>query len=92
MINVRTIHEKMMRDDPEYRAEYEALEPEFAIMRAMIRARAEAGMTQKDVAAVLGISQSAVAQIEAGRNISIKKLQSYAKAVKHEVKIDLVPA
>jgi DNA-binding XRE family transcriptional regulator len=92
MIDARTVHDEMMRDDPEYRAEYEALEPEFAITRAMIRARSEAGMTQCDVAAALGVSQSAVAQIEAGRNVSLKSLHRYAKAVKHEVRIDLVPA
>jgi DNA-binding XRE family transcriptional regulator len=92
MIDTRTVHEEMMRDDPEYRREYEALEPEFSIASALIKARSAAGMTQKDVAAVLGVSQSAVAQIESGRNVSMKSLHRYAKAVKHSVKIDLLPA
>ena len=35
--------------DPEVRAEYEALEPEFSIMQAMIDARKSSGMTQKQL-------------------------------------------
>ena len=35
--------------DPEFRAEYEALEPEFAIIQAMIDARKNTGVTQKEL-------------------------------------------
>ena len=35
--------------DPEIRAEYDALEPEFSIMQAMIDARKSSGMTQKQL-------------------------------------------
>ena len=34
--------------DPEIRAEYDALEPEFQIIQAMIDARKLKGITQKD--------------------------------------------
>ena len=47
-------HEEKMRDNPEYKAAYDALEQEFAIANALIQARSEAGMTQKDVAENLG--------------------------------------
>ena len=53
-------HEEKMRDNPEYKAAYDALEQEFAIANALIQARSEAGMTQKDVAEKLGVSQPAV--------------------------------
>jgi len=33
--------------NPEVRAEYDALEPEFSIIQAMIDARNNAGLTQK---------------------------------------------
>ena len=33
--------------DPEFRKEYEALEPEYTIMQAMIDARTSKGLTQK---------------------------------------------
>ena len=35
--------------DEEFRKEYEALEPEFTIMQAMIDARNAEGMTQKEL-------------------------------------------
>ena len=42
--------------DPEIKAEYDALEPEFAIIRAMIDARERQGITQKELAARTGIA------------------------------------
>ena len=44
--------------DPEVRAEYEALEPEFSIMQAMIDARKSSGMTQKQLSEKTGIAQA----------------------------------
>ena len=44
--------------DPELKAEYDALEPEFAIIRAMIDARERQGITQKELAARTGIAQA----------------------------------
>ena len=35
--------------DPEFKKEYDALEPEFAIIQAMIDARKESGLTQKEL-------------------------------------------
>lgn len=36
--------------NPEFKKEYEALEPEFAIIQAMIDARKNTGLTQKQLA------------------------------------------
>lgn len=83
-------HDAWMRDDPEYREAYEALEPEFAVAEALVKARSEAGMTQADVAALLGVKQPAVARIEAGKNVSLKTLEKYAKVLGRRIKIDLV--
>ena len=41
--------------DEEFRKEYEALEPEFTIMQAMIDARNAEGMTQKELSERSGI-------------------------------------
>jgi DNA-binding XRE family transcriptional regulator len=79
-----------MMQNADVAAEYEALKPEFALVDEMMRARAEAGLTQADVAKLMGTKQSAVSQIESGGNISLKRLQAYAKAVGREVRISLV--
>ena len=85
-------HEAWMAADPDYRREHEALEPEFAVAEALIRARTEAGMTQADVAVALGVKQPAVARIEAGKNVSLKTLERYARALGRKVAITLIPA
>ena len=84
-------HEQQMRDNPEYKAAYDALEQEFAIANALIQARSEAGMTQKDVAEKLGVSQPAVARMESGKNISIKAIARYAKAVGRPINMSILP-
>ena len=84
-------YHEQMRDNPEYKAAYDALEQEFAIANALIQARSEAGMTQKDVAEKLGVSQPAVARMESGKNISIKAIARYAKAVGRPINLSILP-
>ena len=78
--------------DPELKAEYDALEPEFTVMQAMIDARKERGMTQKDLAKATGISQADISRLERGTgNPSIKTLQRVAQALQMVLKIEFVP-
>lgn len=91
-IPVNKLHKKWMKD-PAYQAAYEALEPEFALARELIEARSKAGLTQAEVAARMGTTQSVVARIESGRNPpNLKTLGKYAEAVGRRVKLKLVPA
>ena len=91
-IPIDTLHEKWMEDE-EYRAAYEALEPEFALAEELIAARGRAGLTQADVAARMGTTQSVVARIESGRNPpTLKTLEKYARAVGMRVSVKLLPS
>ena len=92
MIEAKKIHERKMKEDPEYAREYEALEDEFAFIKKMILARKRAGMSQADVARSMGISQPRVAKIESGSNISLDILRRYARATGSELVIDLAPS
>ena len=49
---------KEQLQDPEFPKEYEALQPEHAIMQAIIDARKLSGLTQKELSARTGIAQS----------------------------------
>jgi predicted transcriptional regulator len=76
--------------DAKVRAEYDALAEEFAIAEALIRARAEADMTQEQVAAKMKTSQSYVAKLESGKvSPTMQALQRYAKATGTKLKITL---
>ena len=77
--------------DPEFKKEYDALEPEFEIKRAMIDARKSKGMTQKELASLSGITQGDISKLENGSaNPSIKTLQRLAKAMGKKLKIEFV--
>lgn len=67
--------------DPEFRAEYDALEPEFALAFALIEARSRAGMTQAQVAEAMGTTQAVIARLEGGRvKPSTRTLERFANA------------
>ena len=71
-----------MLQNPEFKAEYDALASEFDMARELVAARNKAGLTQSDVAQRMGTTQSAVAWMEGGIRLpSIRTVQRYAKAV-----------
>ena len=66
--------------DPDYRAAWEETCQEMEPVRALYAARATAGLTQAQVATVMGTTQAYVARIEHGRNISMKTFYKYLDA------------
>lgn len=67
--------------DPEFVREYEALEEEFALAAAFIKARADADLTQEQIAERMGTTQSAIARLEGGKSRpSTTTLAKFAKA------------
>jgi ribosome-binding protein aMBF1 (putative translation factor) len=74
--------------NPEFRAAYDALEEEFALAEALIRARGEADMTQEEVASAMGTTQAAVARLESGRRLpSTRTLKRFAEATGTRLRI-----
>ena len=76
------------------RATYDELEDEFSFLRRQIlAARASAGLTQAQVAARIGTTQSAAARLESGahkHSPSIATLQRYARALGFRLDVRLV--
>lgn len=91
MTDMRDLHAKWMQD-PEYRREYEALDEEFALMKALIDARAQAGLTQEQLAERMETSQSVIARLESGRTMpSGRTLARYAKATGTRLRVSFEP-
>ena len=68
--------------DPEFRAEHEATRVELELTRALIVARVESHMTQKELAERTGIRQSNISRIENGTcSPTIATLQTLAKGL-----------
>ena len=80
---------KRMLKNPKVKAEYDALEEEFALINELLSARSRAKLTQAEVARRMGTSQSAVARMESGRAPSLSSLRKYAHAVGRKVEIRL---
>lgn len=72
---------------------YESLDLEYALASQMLKARAEAGLTQDAVAERMGTTKSAISRLEAaGRHTpSLATLKKYAAAVGCELQVKLVP-
>lgn len=71
-----------LMSDPDVRKEYDALEPEFQLVRELIRARREAGLTQKELAEKTGIQQANLSRIENGNgNPSVMTLNRIAQGL-----------
>jgi ribosome-binding protein aMBF1 (putative translation factor) len=76
------------RKDPEFVEAYQALQEEFALASAMIKARGEADMTQEQVAKAMGTTQAVVARLESGKVLpSTRTLERFAKATRTRLRI-----
>ena len=88
MKSVEAWKRKQMKD-PAFKAAYDALEEEYALIRELLDARTRAKLTQAQVARRMGTSQSAVARMESGRAPSMASLRKYAKATGSKIEIKL---
>jgi ribosome-binding protein aMBF1 (putative translation factor) len=80
------------RKDPEFVAAYDALGDEFAVASALIRARANAEMTQEQVAHAMGTTQAVIARLESGKTMpSTRTLERFAKATHTRLRISFEP-
>ena len=90
MTNYEKYFAEQMQNE-EFRKEYEALEPEFAIIQAIIDARQETGLTQRELSERTGIAQSDISKPENGNaNPSIRTLKRLAEAMGKQLKISFV--
>ncbi len=91
MTKVDDLHKKWMKRK-EYREAYEELAPEFTVARAVIKARATAGLTQEQLAKRMETTQSVIARLEGGRTRpSTHTLERLATATGTRLKISFEP-
>lgn len=81
MRNFRELEKELIKD-PEYKREYDKLELEFKLVDAIIRQRHEKGVTQKELAKLMGTKQTAISRFESGTyNPSLKFLKKLTEAL-----------
>lgn len=79
-------------ENPDVKAEYDALQPEYDIIQAMIDARIKEGLTQKELSERTGITQADISRIENGtRNPSLEMVKRLANGLGMRLKIEFIP-
>lgn len=85
-----TLNEQLK--DPEFLAEWEALEPERQIVRAIIEGRAANDFTQEKLSEVTGITQADISRLENGTaNPSLRTLKRLATGMGMTLKLEFIP-
>ena len=83
--------EEQLQDD-EFRKEWEDIQPEMDVIRAMVDARISQNLTQKELAERTGINQADISKLENGtRNPSLKLLKRLADGMGMTLKLEFVP-
>ena len=78
--------------DPEFKKEWDDIQPEMDVIRAMIDNRIAQNLTQKELAERTGINQADISKLENGtRNPSLKMLKRLAAGMGMALKIEFVP-
>lgn len=91
MIEFDDFLEEQLQDE-EIKKEYEAIQPELDVMRAMVEARISQNLTQKQLAERTGINQADISKLENGtRNPSLNLLKRLAEGMDMVLKIEFVP-
>ena len=91
MKTLKQYKEEQMRDS-DFQKEYEEIQPEMDVIRAIVNARTSQNLTQKELAERTGIDQSDISKLENGtRNPSIRLLKRLAEGMDMILKIEFIP-
>jgi predicted transcriptional regulator len=90
-IDYRTDLNRRLKD-PQFKKEYDDLEMEFIIIRAVIEARKRFNLTQKELSNRTGINQADISRLERGlSNPTIKLLRKLAEGLDMNLELRFVP-
>lgn len=78
--------------DPVFKDAYDALEPEYTVIQALIDARKAKNMTQQQLAAQTGINQADISKLERGlSNPTLNLLKRLAEGLDMYIKLEFLP-
>lgn len=89
-MNYNEFKAKIFAERPEVKEEYDALGPQYEIIRAEIESRKAVGMTQKELAERMGTAQANISRFESGNyNPTLAFLQKMAQSLGKTLKISM---
>ena len=88
-MNHNQVKEMLFNDNPELKKEYDELAPIYEIQNQVIELRKTRGLSQKQLAEMIGTKQSAISRLESGDyNPSVQLLHKIANAFDKEMHIE----
>lgn len=90
MSSYRNYKEKVL-SNPTVKAEYDAFQPEYDLIQAMIDARTNQNLTQKELSERTGITQADLSRIENGtRNPSLAMVKRIAAGLGMQLRLEFI--
>lgn len=88
-----TAIDRRTKDDPDFAAAVEAELQAMRIEQELVALRNASGLSQRQLAAKLGVKQPVIAKLEAGktRNIGLHTLVRAVKAMNGRIKVSITP-
>lgn len=87
-------YEELLKDalrNPDVKREYDSMAALYSLIKQVVRARKEQGITQGELAEKMGTKQSSISRLESGDyNPSLEFIQKAAEALGKTVEIKLV--
>lgn len=91
MKTLKQFKNEQMKNE-EFAKEYEAIQPELDVIRAIVDARTAQNLTQKELAERTGLAKSDICKLEEGtKNPSVKLLKRLADGMGMALKIEFIP-
>lgn len=90
---LESFREKALQN-PEVKAEYDALSAPFEMKRQMISLRKKAGLTQAQMAELLGTKKSNISRLESvssGISPRLATVEDYARVLGYSIKVEFTP-
>ena len=88
----KILHDRYIGDDPGRKASLEAERLNAQVARTIFQMRAESGMTQKQLADLIGTTQSVISRLEDAdyEGHSLSMVSRIAEALERKLKVQLV--
>jgi len=85
-------YKDQLLNDPEIKEEYDRLEPEYELIKSIIRERLRRNMTQEQLAEKIGAQKTSIARLENPNYVkSLPMLKKIAQALDFRLVIRLEP-
>ncbi len=91
MRNAKELFEQLRSEDPELQREYERLGPRFELIDAIVKARKENHLSQRELAERIGVTKTVVSRLESGEHSPrLETVYDIAKALGFQLRVELV--